>query len=246
MRTLDRGRLCVSAVVPAYNEGRTIGDVIAMLKAHPLVDEIIVVSDGSSDDTAAHARAMNVRVIEHPVNRGKAAALETGVHAARHEHILLADADIRGLTPEIITRVVSPVLGGDYGMFVAICDRRIYWMNRLLHFTPIIGGERALTKSLWNRVPSQYKQKFQIEIALNFFAKRFGERMGFAVMPGLGQLIKERKRGLWRGLYQRLSMCADIVIIALRLYVIYNLATLPARLRASRRPSAVAVDQAPP
>jgi glycosyltransferase involved in cell wall biosynthesis len=215
----------VSAVIAAYNEGRTIAGVIGMLQGHPLIDEIIVVNDGSSDDTAEQARALNVQVISHPVNRGKSAAIDTGIHAARHEHILLADADIRGLTHENIDRMVMPVLAGEYGMYVGICDRRVYWLNRLLRFFPIIGGERALTRSLWYRVPQPYKRKFQMEIALNFFAKQFGERMGFAVLPGLGQLIKEKKRGLWLGLWQRVSMCADIVIIATRLYVIYTAAS---------------------
>ena len=216
----------VSAVIAAYNEGRTIAGVIGMLRGHPLIDDIIVVNDGSTDDTAAQARAANVQVISHAVNRGKAAAIDTGIHVARHEHVLLVDADIRGLTPDVIERMITPVLAGEYGMYVAICDRRVYWLNRLLRFFPIIGGERMLTRNLWYRIPRQYKRMFQIEIALYFFAKQFGERMGFAVMPGLGQLIKERKRGLWLGLWQRLSMCADIVIIAARLYVIYNAAAV--------------------
>jgi len=83
-------------------------------------------------------------------------------------------------------------------------------------------------------VPNRYKRRFQIEIALNFFVKRHGGRMGFAVMPGLTQVIKERKRGLWLGLYQRLSMCLDIVLIAIRLYAVFNLLSLLTRLRPSQ------------
>lgn len=229
-------------MIPAYSEGRTIADVIAPLAGHPLIREVIVVSDGSTDDTVALARAAGARVIDEPVNRGKAAAVERGVQAAAHDCILLLDADIRGLTCSMITAIVTPVLRGDFAMFVALRGRRTYWLNRLLHFTPIIGGERALTRSLWNCVPPRYKRKFQIEIALNFFAKRRGERMGFAVMPGLTQVIKERKRGLWLGLYQRLSMCLDIVIIAFRLYVIFSLITGLMRLRPAQAGSELSSD----
>jgi len=224
----------VSAVLAAYNEGRTIAAVVAALEQHPLIGEIIVVSDGSTDDTVERARETSARVIVQPLNLGKAAALERGIAAARHEHLLLCDADIIGLTTGIITRMLSPVLNGECAMFVGLCDRRVYWLNRLLHFFPIIGGERALTRGLWNRVPIEYKKKFQVEIAMNFFAKRLGKRMAFGVMPGLGQVIKERKRGLWRGLGQRLSMCADIVIIAVRLYAIFPVATALAYARATR------------
>jgi glycosyltransferase involved in cell wall biosynthesis len=234
--TGDVIRKRVSVVIPAYNEAQTIAGVVGVLDGHPLVDEIIVVSDGSKDETAARARAAGARVIDSPVNRGKAAAMELGVEAARHEHVLLLDADISGLTHEIITRLVTPVLRGHYAMYVGLCDRRVYWLNRLLRFFPIIGGERAITRSLWRRVPAPYKRKFQIEIALNFFAKKFGERMGFAVMSGLGQVIKERKRGLWLGLGQRLSMCADIVIAAVRLYLVYNVAAVFQRLPPVQQP----------
>jgi glycosyltransferase involved in cell wall biosynthesis len=221
----------VSAVIPAYCEGPTIAEVLAPLARHPLIGEIIVVSDGSTDDTVEQARACGARVIDLPVNHGKATAIERGVQAAAHDCILLLDADIHGLTPEKIDAIVTPVMRGDFAMFVALRERRTYWANRLLHFTPIIGGERALTRTLWNCVPSRYKRKFQIEIALNFFVKRHGGRMGFVLMPGLTHVIKERKRGLWLGLYQRLSMCLDIVIIAFRLYVTFNLMSGLARLR---------------
>lgn len=224
----------VSAVIPALNEGRTIAGVIAVLKRHPLVGEVIVVSDGSTDDTVERATAADARVIAASVNHGKAAAIERGVQAAIHNHILLLDADIKGLTISMITQVITPVLSGEFAMFVALRGRSTYWLNRLLRFTPIIGGERALTRGLWNCVPRRYKRRFQIEIALNFFVKRHGGRMGFAVMPGLTQVIKERKRGLWLGLYQRLSMCLDILVIAIRLYAVFNLLSLLARLGPSQ------------
>jgi hypothetical protein len=60
--------------------------------------------------------------------------------------------------------------------------------------------------------------------------------MGFTVVPGLIHVIKERKRGLWIGLYQRMSMCLDIVIIAFRLYVIFNVVTAVAKLRPAESP----------
>ncbi len=237
MRSANVPGPVVSAVIPAYNEARTLVDVIGALEHHPLVGEVIVVSDGSTDDTVEQARTTGARVIAERVNRGKAAAVERGVQVAAHDHILLLDADIKGLTPSMITDLVTPVLSGEYAMFVALRARRTYWLNRMLHFTPIIGGERALTRSLWNCVPSRYKRKFQIEIALNFFVKRRGECMSFVLMRGLSHVIKERKRGLWLGLFQRLSMCTDIVIIAFRLYVIFNLLAQLARLRPAQASS---------
>ena len=227
---MDAGtRKLVSAIVPAFNECRTICGVIEPLLRHGLIDEIIVVDDGSSDDTAERARTLGASVITSPTNAGKASAMSRGVRAARNETIFFCDADVVGLTQETVTQIVSAVTSGDYAMYVGIRGRKTYWANRLLRFTPILGGERALTRDLWNRVPGSYKRNFQIEIALNFFAKHLGQRMGFAVVNGLTQVIKERKRGFWAGLWQRLLMIGDVVIVSWRIYVL-----LQARLLAER------------
>ena len=68
-------------------------------------------------------------------------------------------------------------------------------------------------------MPSDYKRNFQIEIALNFFAKQLGQSMGFTVVHGLSQVIKEKKRGLLPGLWQRLAMIRDILLVSWRIYV---------------------------
>lgn len=212
----------VSVIIAAYNEQDTIATVVRAVEGHPLVDEIIVVDDGSSDATSARAKETSARVITLEHNEGKAGAMNAGVRTARNETILFLDADILGLTHEIITLTVTPVLTGKCGMFVAIRARRTYWMNRLLYFIPVLGGERALTKDIWRNVPRIYRKGFQIEIALNYYTKKSGRKMAFGVMPGLSQVIKEKKRGFWLGLWQRIKMCAEVFWISFRLYVIRN------------------------
>ena len=220
----------VSAIIAAYNEQDTIQSVIRAVEGHPLVDEIIVVDDGSMDATSERARETSARVITLEENQGKAGAMQRGVQAARNHAILFLDADILGLTHEIITLIVSPVLAGRCAMFVAIRQRRTYWMNRLLYFIPVLGGERALTKDIWRLVPSIYRKGFQIEIALNYYTKKSGHKMAFGVMPGLSQVIKEKKRGFWLGLWQRVKMCAEVLWISFRLYVIRTMVVFFQRL----------------
>lgn len=210
----------VSAIIPARDEAATIAGVIRPLAAHPLIAEVIVVDDASTDGTAAAARAAGAAVISMPENGGKAAAMQRGVEAARHDVIFFSDADITGLSEERIARIVGPVASGEYDMHVGIRGRRTYWVNRLLHFTPILGGERALRRELWDQVPAGCKRNFQIEIALNYFAKLNGHRMGITVVHGLGQVIKERKRGLLPGLWQRLLMIRDILLVSAKLYLV--------------------------
>lgn len=224
----------VSAIIAAYNEQDTIANVIHAIEGHPLVDEIIVVDDGSTDATSERARETTARLITLKTNRGKAGAMNRGVSVARHEHILFLDADILGINHEIITLTITPVLTGKVGMFVAIRARHTYWMNRLLYFIPVLGGERCLTKDIWRKVPSIYRKGFQIEIALNYYTKKSGRKMGFAVMPGLSQVIKEKKRGFWRGLAQRMAMCAEVFWISFRLYVLRDASSSKFKVRSSK------------
>jgi glycosyltransferase involved in cell wall biosynthesis len=211
--------------VPAHDEAATIAGVVTPLVGHPLVGEVIVVDDGSRDATAARASEAGARVISLHRTRGKAAAMQWGTQLARHEILLFCDADVIGLSAEKITCIVRPVLTGEFDMHVGIRARRMYWANRLLHFTPVISGERALRREIWDQVPPDYKRNFQIEIALNFFAKQNGHRMGISILRGVSQVIKERKRGLLTGLWQRILMIRDILLVSWRIYVLLQTRT---------------------
>lgn len=84
----------VSIILPAYNEGQVIGTIIDKIVAVAGSDwEIIVVDDGSSDDTAARAARDGVRVVRHPYNKGNGAAVKTGLREATGNVVCLMDAD---------------------------------------------------------------------------------------------------------------------------------------------------------
>jgi glycosyltransferase involved in cell wall biosynthesis len=84
----------VVAIIPAYNEERSVGSVV--LRLRPLVDQIIVVNDGSADQTAEVARLAGATVVNHPVNRGYGAAIRTGLETVGRLNpaaVVLLDAD---------------------------------------------------------------------------------------------------------------------------------------------------------
>lgn len=84
----------VSVVMPVYNEEAIIRDILDQVAAQPLVDEVVVVDDGSTDGTAAIVRAHPAaRLIVHPYNIGNGAAVKSGIRAASGDIILLMDAD---------------------------------------------------------------------------------------------------------------------------------------------------------
>jgi glycosyltransferase involved in cell wall biosynthesis len=82
-----------SIVIPAFNEGHAVGDVVSALRAAAPWREILVVDDASSDATGERAAAAGARVIRHPYNKGNGAAVKSGIREATGEFVLVMDAD---------------------------------------------------------------------------------------------------------------------------------------------------------
>jgi glycosyltransferase involved in cell wall biosynthesis len=89
--------MSISVVLPAYNEEAAVGAQVEairrVLSTHGMINEIIVVDDGSEDRTAEKALRAGARVVRHPENRGYGAAIKTGIVAAKYEVIIIIDAD---------------------------------------------------------------------------------------------------------------------------------------------------------
>jgi glycosyltransferase involved in cell wall biosynthesis len=101
--------------MPALNERQMIGAVIARLRASAPDLDVLVVDDGSRDDTAAEARRSGARVVSHPFNLGYGAALQTGYrHALRAGYARVVQMDADGQhDPADVTRLLAPVCAGD-------------------------------------------------------------------------------------------------------------------------------------
>ena len=82
-----------SVVIPAFNEAASVASVVTSLRAAASWHEIVVVDDGSSDDTAAHAEAAGACVVRHPYNKGNGAAVKTGIRNTSGAFVLIVDAD---------------------------------------------------------------------------------------------------------------------------------------------------------
>ena len=103
----------VSVIIPAYNEEETVAKVVNVVEQVSYVDEIIVVNDGSSDNTEAEALKAGAVVINHDENKGKGQALYTGYKEAKGDIITFIDADIYNLTSKKVEAMIKPILDGE-------------------------------------------------------------------------------------------------------------------------------------
>lgn len=198
-----------AAIVPALNEAQTIGKVIETLVKAECFDEIIVVSDGSTDRTAVIAHDLGVKVIEHPKPRGKAGAMISGVKATKADAIFFCDADLRGLRVAHLQKLVKAFDSHDFGMVVALRDRG-WFLTSISHFLPLISGERLLKRKIFEQTPAACKQGYQIELGLNATARHLGFGIGTVVFKGVSIRKKFQKVGMWRGTYQYVRMIGQL------------------------------------
>ena len=99
----------ISCVIPAFNEESTIIDVIKNVKKVKVINEIIVVDDGSTDNTYKNAESEGIRVIKHAQNKGKGAAIKTGIAHSHGDIILFLDADLYSISPKKVASILQPL-----------------------------------------------------------------------------------------------------------------------------------------
>jgi polyisoprenyl-phosphate glycosyltransferase len=228
-----RGQLRVAAIVPAYNEGATLREVLSVLKATPAIDEVLVVSDGSTDDTVEIARSLGLRTIHLRRNQGKGRAMEIGVAHTDAEILLFVDADILNLTVDLIQRLIEPVLSGRSDMNVGIRHRGRP-LNAIQDRTgPLLSGVRCLRREIFEAVPDSHLEGFAVETGLNWACRELGRRTTTTVMYNLKHMVKEKKRGLVQGLYARCRMFTAVF----GAYMVLQLKAPPLRDDVPARPT---------
>jgi len=225
----------ISCIVCAFNEGPRIGAVLAVATAHPLIAEVIVVDDGSNDDTAeVAARFSNVRLILHTRNLGKSKAVATGVAAARHDLLMLLDADLKGLQVDDLTALAVPVL--EERAAVSLSLRR----NSLMVFRWIgidfVSGERVVARRLLADVLQDINKlpRFGIEVFMNKRIIVAGLPIAIADWRSVTQSRKTEKLGWWRGVLAEWRMVFDLMHVVYPVELLAQTVCL-ARLRMTRR-----------
>ena len=196
----------VSCIIPVYNEAARLGAVLTAVAGHPMLAEVIVVDDASTDGSAALAAGTaGVTLLRQPVNGGKTRALAAGIAHAHSPHLLLLDGDLTGLTPAHISALIAPVASGQADISISLRGNA----PRLWHWIGIdyISGERVLPRALLDGPPDTLHAvpKFGFEVHLNALSIRAAARIRIVPWPEVSSPLKTRKYGVRAGVLAALA-----------------------------------------
>ena len=199
-----------TCLIPAYNEAARIGPVLNAVLALPLLAGVIVIDDGSTDDTAFIAQAKGAQVLHTPGNLGKTRALALGLQSVRTSHVVLIDADLTGLSAQALTALIDPVLRGTADATISLRGNAPRsW--RLIGID-YISGERVIALDL---LAGQHDDlaglpRFGFEVFLNRLLIARHARIAIILWPDVASPSKAAKRGLIAGVWADIAMLADI------------------------------------
>ncbi len=210
--------MSVAIIIPAYNEEKTIKDVINAAKQVKKISKIIVVSDGSTDNTVQVALETGVEVIALPKNVGKGGALSTGVKNCSDDVLVFLDADLIGLKKKHIESLIKPVIKNKAIMSIGVFVNGKAAVDLSQKMFPHLSGQRAMKRELFEAINSAEVSKFGIEVLLTKYVKENNIKYVKVEFENVTHVMKEKKRGFIKGTKARLVMYYDILknVVALK------------------------------
>jgi len=190
--------LKISAIISAYNEENTVAEVVATILDSNIIDEVIVVNDGSTDNTSKNLEQFlsdsKCTYIEYENNRGKSFAMVEGVETATGEIIVFIDADILYFEEKHIIQLIKPLVNQEAGMVIGHPTENKF--DEKLNPLQMLAGERAVyKKDILPFLEEMRATQFGIETMLNLYYKSRGQKIKFEYLWGVYHLTKIRKAG---------------------------------------------------
>lgn len=200
----------VPVVICAHNEGPRVGAVVRTLVQSQAFSRVLVVDDGSSDDTARAARRAGADVLSLTPNRGKGGAMLAGWRETGSGDVAFIDADLQNLSVDHIDKIYQGFLAG-YDMS---CGMQDYFpiLTSAYPMFPLITGQRIVRKRVLENIPGDCWSGYNIEVAMNYTCDRIGGKTYLCILPGLLNTLKESKgAGVVSGLKTNAKMLSGIL-----------------------------------
>jgi len=211
----------VSAIICAYNEEKTLKDVILSVSKSLIVSEIIVVNDGSSDNTKniieELQKEIEITAIHLEENKGKGYAMAVGVENAFFDIMLFVDADQSNIIHGYINQLTNPLLKEESDMVLGYSTVNI--LNQDINPLKILTGERALYKEDIIPILDKMKEsRFGVETLLYFYYISIGKSIKFIRLKGMAHKDKYKKMSAFKATTGYINEGFEIAYTAFKNY----------------------------
>ena len=208
MTTVEDTQLTI--LIPAYNEGPRIGAVLDVVCGFSRDKRVVVIDDGSEDDTTEQAGKYPAEVVSLDRNLGKGAALQRGIdHVGRSLLWLFLDADLIGLRHSHMESLLGPVEEGEAAMSVGVFRGGKPAVDAAQRWVSILNGQRGLADDFVSALPDLSWSRFGVEVFLSRVAAHRGYPVSMPHLEGLSHHTKEAKLGFVPGFRYRLQMFGE-------------------------------------
>jgi glycosyltransferase involved in cell wall biosynthesis len=205
----------VSAIVCAYNEEKTVKPILEVLLAHPKVNEVIVVNDGSTDRTGKiieSIKSAKLIKIHHTKNLGKGAAAAAAVRESKGEILLFIDADLIHFRPPHVDLLLAPLNINEKIMTIGLREARQPHEKTFGLLMRSFGGERAvLKKFIRPNVKRLETSGYGAEVIINLSHLKKHRPVLYIPLPGLVHKTKQQKHPIYKYAVDYLKENTDIL-----------------------------------
>ncbi len=205
----------VTAVVPVYNEEKTIRNVLNVLTSSDRINKIIVVDSGSTDKTPNIIKQFKVKIVTLKKPKGKGYAVRIGTEDIKSDIILFCDADLIGLRKEHIDKLLEPIFKEDAAMVIGLRDKGNFIANMIMPYFPLTGGERAILTKVFMKIrKNPLIEGWGLESVMNDYCKKKNLKVIKVKLDGMNHIGLQTKK---YGLMAFLREIYDVVLTKIKL-----------------------------
>lgn len=199
----------ISVIIAAYNEERTLSSIIEIVRSWGRTKEIIVVDDGSGDQTVKSVRQFvpGITLIRHAKNQGKASAMVDGVRKSSGAVLLFLDADTVGLTHRDLDSMVQPMLQGKADMVLGAA--RFWSAGTFEPFNHLTGQRVIFREALLPELDKMRSLGYGVELFINKLHEK--KRVKTVKLPHVFILGKREKQTLPDALQSYVKEIRDLL-----------------------------------
>ncbi len=222
----------IAAILPCFNEGPCITDSLTTILNSKHLDEIIVINDGSTDDSLAKLKKFGnkIRLLVNSINLGKSDAVFRGIQSTNTNYVFLIDTDLSRLTSELIDKAIQTGINSQSDLLLVPVDGSSKIFTKTLGIDLVLTGQRLIKRSKLSPYPPPAGLRYGLEMYINILADTNQWKISVYDPPNFIRPVtpvKFLKGNVFEGLKNDLTMTTQVlktggILRYLKYYYKYN------------------------